>query len=220
MINLKYVFKDLSLCSVVRPKWFYRLKLIIRNLATKLYNSAVSLNIFLLRNFGSNVDRSTAKRLGQWATRLYIVLYIICLSTLALYTVIQPQVLTKTFNQPPLDVYNRLLDNYGNRLKCTCSLVASAYNQSLTIEPVFHEVRKHYANLSKTKGEVEMMLLRKDVYFVYSSCVAYCTSMKKVTSPIVALYKIDYMNYVNDTISDSECIRITLLWLKGQNVEM
>ena len=134
--------------------------MIIQNLATKLYNSVVNLNIFLLRNFGSNVDRSTAKRLGQWATRLYVVLYIICLSTLALYIVVQPQVLTKPFEKPPLDVYNRLIDNYGNKLKCMCSLVASTYNRFVTIEPVFHEVRKHYANLSKTNGEVEMMLLK------------------------------------------------------------
>jgi hypothetical protein len=131
---------SLSLC-IVRPKLFDRLRMIIRNWATRLYNTAVNLNIFPLRDFGNNLDRTTAKRLGQYATRLYIILFIVCAVVLTLYTIFEPQAMTKTFGAPSFDVYNRLVQDYGDKLECSCSLFASTYNQSVNIKPVFHEVR-------------------------------------------------------------------------------
>ncbi len=87
----------------------------------------------------------TTKRIGQWSTRLYIVLLIIGLAILALYSVIQPQRLTKTFTRPSFNVYNQLIQDYGNELKCSCSLIASTYDQFIKIEPVFHEVKRDYS---------------------------------------------------------------------------
>jgi hypothetical protein len=117
--------------------------MIIRNLVTYLYNTVVDLNIFPVRDFGSNVNRTTAKRLGQWSTRLFIILFIIGLSILALYTIVKPQVRTNTFDKPSLNVYNRLKRDYEDKLECPCSSIASTYNQFVKIEPVFHQVRKY-----------------------------------------------------------------------------
>jgi hypothetical protein len=126
---------------IVRPKLSDRLKMITRNLATRLYNAAVNLNIFPLRDFGNNLDRTTAKRLSQYATRLYIILFIVSAVVLTLYTIFEPRATTKTFDKPSFDVYKQLRKDYGDKLECPCSLFASTYNQSVKIKPVFHEVR-------------------------------------------------------------------------------
>jgi len=135
--NVRFIF-----LIIVHPKWFDRLKRFFRHLAILLYNAAINLNIFSVRDFGSHVDRTTAKRLGQWTTRLYIVVLIICLTIFALHNFVQPQALTKTFDNPPLSLYNRLIKNYGDKLECSCSFVAPTYGQFVNIEPVFHEVRR------------------------------------------------------------------------------
>lgn len=117
---------------------------IIKKLATRLREVLIELNIFLLRDFGNNIDRITAKHLGRWATRLYIVLFIITMAILFLYAVVQTQTITKTFDKPSLYRYNNLIRNYGNKLKCSCSLIASKYDRFIQIEPIFHEVRNGF----------------------------------------------------------------------------
>ncbi|UJR07167.1 hypothetical protein I4U23_011455, partial [Adineta vaga] len=100
----------------------------------------VELNIFKLRDFGTHVDRVTAKRYGRWATRLHIVLYLGSIAILIFYTAIQPHTLTKIFDQPSPISYNHLREKYGDELKCTCSNVASTYNRFVEIKPVFHSI--------------------------------------------------------------------------------
>jgi hypothetical protein len=125
-----------------RPKLVKRVKMILLKLATLLYTKLVNLNMFPLRTFGSNIDRIRAKRLGQLATRLNIILLIISFAILTLYTVIQPQTLTKTFNKPSYNIYNRLLLDHNDTLQCPCSLISSMYDRYITIEPAFHQVRR------------------------------------------------------------------------------
>ncbi|CAF1506657.1 unnamed protein product, partial [Adineta steineri] len=89
---------------------------------------------------GSGMDRITAKHLGRWATRLYIALFISGLIILTIYSAVQPQVVTKTFNSPSFSIYNDSKQKYGDELKCPCSVIASPYDQFIEIEPIFHEV--------------------------------------------------------------------------------
>ena len=138
-----------------------------RNLTTLVYTKLVHLNIFSLRDFEINTDRMTTQRLGQWATRLYIVLLAIGLVILTLYTIVQPQTLTKTFDRPPLNVYNHLKQEYGDALKCSCSSIASTFNQFVNIEPEFHEVRRDYSNLPRIKNEAKTILLTEYKYCFY-----------------------------------------------------
>ncbi|CAF1463585.1 unnamed protein product [Adineta steineri] len=81
-----------------------------------------------------------AKRLGQWATRLYIVLFLVGLAILAVFTIVKPEPLTKTFDEPSIDEYNQLFQRYGDKLKCSCSSITSTYNQFANIEATFHEI--------------------------------------------------------------------------------
>ena len=116
------------------------LKEIIKNLFVLLYTIIVNLSIFPLRHFGEHINRTTAKQLSRWATRLYVLLLIVSVAILALYTIIRPQTLTKTFDRPSLDVYTRLHQQYGSALKCSCATVASVHRQLVSIETTFHEV--------------------------------------------------------------------------------
>ena len=116
----------------------------IQNLTKLLRTTLIELNIFASRDLGSDVDRLTAKRYGQWATRLYFVSFISVLVILVFYTMIQPHTLTKSFDVPSLIDYNRLRRTYGDELKCVCSKIASPYNQFVKITPTFHAVRKNF----------------------------------------------------------------------------
>ncbi|CAF1440027.1 unnamed protein product [Adineta steineri] len=125
---------------VVRYNIFSQLQIIIQKLITYLYTKLVNLNIFFVRDFGSNIDRTTAKRLGQWATRLYMILLVVGISVLAAYIIFQPETLTKKFDQPSLDLYNQLFQRYGDELKCSCPSITSTYNRFVTVEAIFHQI--------------------------------------------------------------------------------
>ncbi|CAF1233379.1 unnamed protein product [Adineta steineri] len=100
----------------------------------------MNLNLFTVRDFSSSIDRMAAKRLGQWTTRLYIILLIIGLSIPALYAIIQSQTLTKTYKEPSFKLYEKLQRDHENALECPCSSIATAYNQFVKIDARFHEI--------------------------------------------------------------------------------
>ncbi|CAF4176868.1 unnamed protein product, partial [Adineta steineri] len=98
-------------------------------LRTFVSTKLIGLNMFPLWAFGNNTNRVTATRLGQRATRLYIILLIISFAIIIFYTVIQPQILTKTFDKPSFDVYNRLARDHGTTLECSCSVISTTYDR-------------------------------------------------------------------------------------------
>ncbi|CAF1451279.1 unnamed protein product, partial [Adineta steineri] len=100
----------------------------------------MNLNLFTVRDFSSSIDRMAAKRLGQWASRLYIVLLIIGLSIPALYAIIQSQILTKTYVKPSFKLYEKLQHDHENALECPCSSIATTYNEFVKIDARFHQV--------------------------------------------------------------------------------
>lgn len=124
---------------------FNRLKLAVQQITALFYTKLITLNIFTVQNFGSHVNRIAANHLGQWATRLYFILFTVGIATLVLYTIIQPQTLTETFEKPSLNEYNRLRSIYGEKLQCSCSIIASKYHHFVQIEPVFHQVKRNYS---------------------------------------------------------------------------
>lgn len=148
--NIKKVNIIVSL--IVRTNWilfvgqltrFNRLKSTVQQMMVFFYTKLSTLNLFTVQDFGSHVNRITARHLGQWATRLYLILFNIGIAILVLYTIIQPQTLTETFDKPSLNEYNRLKYIHGEKLQCSCSLIASKYNHFIHIEPVFHQVKRN-----------------------------------------------------------------------------
>lgn len=118
----------------------------------------------MIRDFGSHIDQSKAKRLGQWATRLYIILFVIFISILYLYNAIQPQTITKTFDELTFPFYNELREKYENQLKCPCSLVTSTYNQFTHIQPVYHQVYQSFIRSSFSIKSYLFFLLIIDLF--------------------------------------------------------
>ena len=104
----------------------------------------MTLNLFSVQDFDSNVDESTFEFLGQWSTRFYIILLTIGLAILTLYTVIQPKTLTGAFEKPSVSEYNALRQAHGDRLQCSCSIIASKYDHFVKIKPIFHQVKRNY----------------------------------------------------------------------------
>ncbi len=124
----------------VDQNWCIRLKLIKQKIIRIVYDVAINLNIFPHRTFGSNVNRVTAKRLGQLTTRLYIVLLIISFILLVIYTLIHEQIMIQDFEKPSFETYNQLTKEYGNKLICSCSSISSTYDQVVHIESTFHPI--------------------------------------------------------------------------------
>ena len=119
----------------------------MKNTAGNSLKAVSNLNIFPARVFGSRTDRSTAKHLGEWSTRLYILFLATALGILTFRTLIYPEIFTKTYTNPSLNTYTTLVTSHGNTLQCPCSLIASPYSRFLTVEVRFHQVRK---NLSRS----------------------------------------------------------------------
>ncbi|CAF4033211.1 unnamed protein product [Adineta steineri] len=124
----------------VRRKLLDRFKMLLSKLITFLSIKMLNLNIFPARTFGSKIDRIMVKHLGQWSTRLYLILLSIIFTILTLYTVIQPQTLTKSFPTPSLNFYQKLMNEHSDELECPCSLISSPYDDYIQIQPIFHQI--------------------------------------------------------------------------------
>ncbi|CAF0862711.1 unnamed protein product [Adineta steineri] len=124
----------------VHQSYFNRIKTIIQNMIKLLSKTLIELNIFSSSDFESSIDRLTATYNGRWATRLYILLFLSTFTILIFYTMIQPHSVTKTFDQPSFNSSEQLRKIYGNKLKCSCSQIASTYNKFVEIIPEFHPI--------------------------------------------------------------------------------
>lgn len=124
-------------CILVRLKCFDRLKLFVKHWSNLLYKKILNLNIFSIWNFGSRVNRETAVELGQWSTRIYMVLISIGVVILSVYTLIHPSTLTKTIDGVTL---KDLLNLEELKVKCPCSRIASKYSYFIEIIPNCHSV--------------------------------------------------------------------------------
>ena len=90
------------------------------------------------------------------------------LAVLTLYSVVRPRLITKPFKEPSFDVYNRLMHDHSDTLKCPCSLVSSIYDRYVKIEPIFHQVKtnnhsiflEYESNLSRTRDHSSRFLPR------------------------------------------------------------
>ena len=116
------------------------IKLKLRKLYTHVRNKMMELSFFPLRDFGSDTDRITAKHLGQWTSRLYMILLAVIFLTIIMYTFIHPQIVTQTFPRPSLQIYRGFTQDHSATLRCPCSSISSTYDRYVTIKPRFHQV--------------------------------------------------------------------------------
>lgn len=105
-----------------------------------LYQKLIDLNLFSLRDFDHRMDRTRGRRLGQMATKLYIVLLLLALIVLIVRVIILPDIVTEIVDKPSLNIYNRLLREHDDTLQCSCAFTSSIYDRYVTIQPIFHQV--------------------------------------------------------------------------------
>ncbi|CAF4171623.1 unnamed protein product, partial [Adineta steineri] len=142
MVNFIYQFfeRKNKTSQQDQMKFITRMKILLKNLLKLLYTELITLTIFPSYSFGHINDRIRAKRLNQLASRLYILLLIIGFVILSLQTLVQPEVLTKTYTKPSLETYEYLLENHGDTVHCPCSITSSTYGKYIKIEAIFHQV--------------------------------------------------------------------------------
>lgn len=133
-------------------------RLTMRSSALFLYDSLINLNIFSIQELGSNIDRRKGKLIGKWSTRLYICLFLLSLSILTIYTLVQPETSTKTYSKPSFEYYNQLKSKHKHQLKCSCSRISSKYETFTRIQPMFHQV-----NLNYIKNRIVLFLFVEDL---------------------------------------------------------
>ncbi|CAF1235054.1 unnamed protein product [Adineta steineri] len=126
--------------DVIRLSCNIRLRNMIWKVMTALRSAVINLNLFNLRDFNRNLSRATATQLGQWASRLYILLFITGNIIFIITIVAQPQTITKRFDNPSLDKYNQLVKKYGDQLECPCSAIASTYESFAKIKHTHHQI--------------------------------------------------------------------------------
>ncbi|UJR34666.1 hypothetical protein I4U23_027443 [Adineta vaga] len=142
---VKFIYRILNKNNIrqeeqVHLNWSIRMRKFLEDLIIVTYNTLINLNIFHRRDFGNNIERIRAKHLGQWSTRLYILLFLIGISILIVHTTIQSITLTKTFNKPTFKLYKSLINQYEEKLKCSCSSISSINRRFVHIQPKFHQI--------------------------------------------------------------------------------
>jgi hypothetical protein len=98
------------------------------------------LNFFQTYSFGENIDPITALRLGRLTTRLYLCLYVICLTVLILYTSIHQRTLRTNIHNPSLAMAQQLQEKYIGTVECPCTRASIPIDEFVSIQPYFHPV--------------------------------------------------------------------------------
>lgn len=114
----------------------------VKRVLQSLLKAVIRLNLFPARVFGSRMDQLTAKHLGQWSTRLYVLVLAIVLTILTFRTLVSPKIFTKTFANPSQHTYKNLITDHRNTLQCPCSRISIPYRRFLQIDAQFHPVRR------------------------------------------------------------------------------
>ncbi|CAF4248165.1 unnamed protein product, partial [Rotaria sordida] len=87
-------------------------------------------------------DDLSNKVLGIHATRIYLILLVVGITTLMIYSSSILNTRTVTISNPSLTTFERLHSTYPQTLICPCSLLTIPYNKILFISPPrYHPVR-------------------------------------------------------------------------------
>jgi hypothetical protein len=135
-LYIRYVF----FCKLERMSRIARFRTFCRYLLTITRTKITDLNFFETYSFGKNVDQDTRLRLGRLTTRLYLCLYIICLTILVLYTSIHQRTLRTQIHNPSLLVAQQLQEKYIDTVECSCTRASTSIDELVSIQPHFHQV--------------------------------------------------------------------------------
>ena len=132
----------ISLMTLERIRGRNRLRALCRSLFGFLRDKLSHLILFRTSYFGSAADRARAKSLNRFTTRLYICLLMFVLTMLSIYTLVETRLVTKTIPNPTLLTAQQILVEHTDTAECPWSRISVAFNQLLSIQPSFHQVKK------------------------------------------------------------------------------
>jgi len=92
-----------------------------------IYKSIINMNLFKT----TSTDEIDLRQQKIY-TRIYLVLFISCLSVLLFYTAIIERSITKIQTTPSIEDYEHLLDLYSDEINCPCTRISIPYNEFVT----------------------------------------------------------------------------------------
>jgi hypothetical protein len=98
----------------------------------------VSMNFFVKETRTS--QRVDAQELAVISTRVYIVLFIICILVLGFFNGLAKVTVTENVLSPSIGIFEKLHAMYPNTLSCACQQITIPYGSFLTVKPVYHQV--------------------------------------------------------------------------------
>ena len=99
-------------------------------------------------------DDLGAGRLGIYATRVYLVLFVVAVVLLMYYSEHTTRTDTSTVLQPSLATFEKLQNDYPMTLQCSCSQIAVPYAKLLRVSsPRFHQVGEQ-SDLGKSSSSL------------------------------------------------------------------
>ncbi|CAF0892704.1 unnamed protein product [Adineta steineri] len=100
--------------------------------------------INFIRNFNiftkNNLTDSHIRKNELISTRIFIIVFIICLLTFTLYTFLQIQTKTITINNPTQVQFEQLNNISANNLQCPCRQLSISYKKFIIIQPTYHQI--------------------------------------------------------------------------------
>lgn len=102
---------------------------------SRLVRSLIELNLF--ESGSIEIERIRRER---WSTRIYLVLFAMILSSLAIYTAIDDRLVSITITNPSYQTFVSLQNQYPTTFKCPCSKIAMKYQTFMQLKPSYHQV--------------------------------------------------------------------------------
>ena len=79
---------------------------------------------------------------GVYATYIYVILLLTCITILGVYSLLTIQTHSVTISTPSLSTFEMLYETYSETLNCPCSELAVTYkNMFISSDPVYHQVK-------------------------------------------------------------------------------
>jgi hypothetical protein len=99
----------------------------LNHLFRVIYQSSINMNLYKT----TSTDEINVKQQRIY-TRVYLALFISCLSVLLFYTAIIERTITETHTLPSITDYEHLLDLHGDDVNCPCTRITIPYNDFIT----------------------------------------------------------------------------------------
>ncbi|CAF1506958.1 unnamed protein product, partial [Adineta steineri] len=141
--------------------------------------------------FDSESNNMETIRLERISTKLYLLVFTICIYSITIYTIFSDKTIHQSFSNPSQNDYNNLLMSYSKSLDCPCNKISITYKDFIEIDATFHQicssdfVNMKWINYLFNEGywsdyERRDIRVRGSAYFLFLSSV--CEISRRTTN--------------------------------------